>query len=114
MDQGSHGSRGHLTHRARIGLAYAFSLATTYLLLQPEAKCLDGTPSGGSRGYLPEHQLTYAGIASTTASRNFSFAEPFTETGTFIYSSLWRRMIRALPESFGAAVPTMLTLWLLQ
>lgn len=109
MDRGSHGSRGHLTRRVKLGLAYAFSLASTYLLLQPGATTAESTPLGDFRGYFPFDQLTYAGIATNAAGGNFSLVEPFTETGTSYYPSLWYLVLGAVSGVSGAGIPAVWT-----
>lgn len=109
MDQGSHGSRGHLTRRVELGSAFGFSLLTTYLLLQPGATTSESTPLGDFRGYFPDDQLTYAGIASNAAGGNFSLVEPFTETGVSYYPSLWYLVVGAISRAFGVGVPAVWT-----
>ena len=110
MDRGSHGSRGYLTHRTPLGLAYAFSLLTTYLLLQPGATSDESTPFGDFRGFFPFDQLAYAGIASNAASGNFAAVEPFTETGTSFYPSAWYLLIGAMARVTGIGVPAVWTI----
>ena len=109
MDRASHGSRGHLTHRVQLALAFGFSLVSTYLLLQPGATNAESTPFGDFRGYFPFDQLTYAAIASNAAGGNLAMVEPFTETGTSFYPSLWYLFLGVVAGVAGVGVPAVWT-----
>lgn len=110
MDQGRHGERSDLSRRITLFLAYGFSLATTYLLLQPGATTSESTPLGDFRGYFAFDQLTYAGIASNAASGNFTLVEPFTETGISYYPSLWYLLLGLIAGISGLGVPAVWTI----
>lgn len=110
MDRASHGSRGHLTRRVQLGIAFGFSLFTTYLLLQPGATNAESTPFGDFRGYFSFDQLTYAAIASNAAGGNLAMVEPFTETGSSFYPSLWYLFMGVVAGVAGVGVPAVWTL----
>lgn len=59
---------------------------------------------GAFRGYFPFDQLSYAGIASTAATGNLGSVEPFTETGTSFYPSLWYKVLGLFSSVTGGSV----------
>lgn len=110
MDTRRHGEGSNLTRRLTLIAAYGFSLAATFLLLQPGATTSESTPFGDFRGYFPFDQLTYAAIASNAASGNFALVEPFTETGTSFYPSLWYLFLGLIAGVTGLGIPAAWTL----
>lgn len=97
--------------RRRLALlaSFAFSQLVVLFILR-----LPVVPNGGSslqafRGYFSIDQLSYAGIASTTASGNNGLPEPFTETGQSFYPSSYYRLIGLIARWTGASVPAVWT-----
>lgn len=98
--------------RRRVGLVLAYLLSQGVLLLLLR---MPDVPGEGSwlqafRGYFSYDQLSYAAIATTTASGVGGLPEPFTETGTSYYPSLWYRILGWLAALTGQSIPTMWTL----
>ena len=95
--------------RLVLWLSFLFSQVVLFTILR-----FPDIPAGGSwisafRGYFSFDQLSYAAIASTVAGGNSGFVEPFTETGTSFYPSLWYRIVGWLAALTGLSVPTVWT-----
>ncbi len=58
----------------------------------------------GFRNYFPSDQLAYAAIATNVADGNLSMVEPFNETGTLTYPSLWYFVVGLFSRVTGAPV----------
>lgn len=96
--------------RLVIALSFVFSQLVLLLILRMPVVPGDGNWLKAFRGYFSYDQLSYAAIASTVASGNNGFVEPFTETGTSFYPSLWYRILGWLAALTGQSVVTMWTL----
>ena len=64
----------------------------------------------GFRAYAYPDQLTYASIATNWARGDMRFVEPFTQTGTSHYPSLWYQLMGLLARVSGLPVYTWWTL----
>ncbi len=90
--------------------SFLFSQAVVLLVLRMPAVPGDGSWLQAFRSYFSYDQLSYAGIASTTAAGVGGLPEPFTETGQSYYPSLWYRILGWLSSLTGASVPTVWTI----
>lgn len=106
----SRGQSARVRGGLRFTLPYLFTLISTYLLLRPGANSSESTPFGDFRGYFPFDQLTYAAIATNSAAGNLALVEPFTETGTSYYPSLWYMLLGVFSKLFGVGIPAAWTL----
>ena len=97
--------------RRRVVLAASlvFSELVVLLLLRMPDVPGEGSWLQAFRGYFSYDQLSYAGIASTTAAGVSGLPEPFTETGQSYYPSLWYRIIGWVASLTGASVPAVWT-----
>ena len=90
-----------VSHAKAIG-SVGFSVVITALLLRP--------PLGFDfwrdefRGFGAFDQLAYATIGSVVASGNTAFVEPFTETGTSFYPSMWYYFLGFLSNIFDHSI----------
>lgn len=82
--------------------AIFLAMGSTFLLLRTPGTDLPWTPK--FRDFFAFDQLSYAAIASTAASGNVGFVEPFTETGVSFYPSLWYRFLGVVSGAFGVPV----------
>lgn len=84
-------------------LSFIFSLISAWTLLRlPE----DLNPAANLfRGYFPDDQLSYAGIASSAKAGNFGLVEPFTQTGVSFYPSWWYKIIGQFAAWTGLEIP---------
>ena len=89
--------------------SFLFSQAVVLLILRMPAVPGDGSWLKAFRSYFSFDQLSYAAIASTTASGVSGLPEPFTETGQSYYPSLWYRILGWLASLTGSSVPTLWT-----
>jgi len=89
--------------RLFFGLSWAFSLVSAWSLLRlPEAL----NPAANLfRGYFPNDQLAYAGIAASAKAGNFGLVEPFTQTGVSFYPSWWYKIIGQFADWTGLEIP---------
>jgi hypothetical protein len=90
--------------------SFLFSQAVVLLILRMPAVPGEGSWLKAFRNYFSFDQLSYAGIASTTAAGVGGLPEPFTETGQSYYPSLWYRILGWLSSLTGASVPTVWTI----
>lgn len=103
--------------RRAIGLVsgFAFSQLVLFLILRMPAVPGEGSWLQAFRGYFSFDQLSYAAIATTTAAGASGLPEPFTETGSSYYPSLWYRVLGWASALTGMSVPMAWTVlgWLL-
>ena len=79
-----------------------FSLASTWNLLRlPE---IFSPISNQFRGYFPTDQLSYAGISSSARMGQLGLVEPFTQTGSSFYPSLWYKLVGVFANLTGLEV----------
>ncbi len=90
--------------------AIVFSEFVAYFILRLPSLPDGSSWTGAFRGYFSFDQLSYAGIASTAASGNLGTVEPFTETGTSYYPSLWYKVVGVLSSATGSSVPATWTI----
>ena len=64
----------------------------------------------GFRNYFSGDQLSYASIATNVARGDLSYVEPFTQTGTLYYPSLWYQILGLVSHLTGLPVYAMWTL----
>ena len=97
-------------HRLVPLASFLFSQAVVLLILRLPAVPHDGSWLQAFRGYFAFDQLSYAGIASTTASGNNGLPEPFTETGQSFYPSSYYRLLGMIAKWTGSSVPAVWTI----
>jgi len=85
-----------------IGIAISLSV-TWWILIGP---IMDSDPWSGFRLYFANDQLSYARIATNVANGGPWFTEPFTQTGTSYYPSLWYFAIGLFSAATGLSVPS--------
>lgn len=89
--------------------SFLFSQLALFLILRMPPIPGEGSWLKAFRAYFDYDQLSYAGIASTTAAGVGGLPEPFTETGHSYYPSLWYRILGWLAALTGQSVPTVWT-----
>jgi hypothetical protein len=84
-------------------LSFVFSLISAWSLLRlPD----EFNPAANLfRGYFPNDQLSYAGIAASAKAGNFGLVEPFTQTGVSFYPSWWYKIIGQFADWTGLEIP---------
>ena len=95
------GSR--ISSRVVFALSWVFSLVSAWSLLR-----LSGELSPAAnffRGYFPDDQLSYAGIAASAKAANFGLVEPFTQTGMSFYPSWWYKIVGQFADWTGFGIP---------
>jgi len=90
-------------NRIVLVLSSVFSLISAWTLLRlPESL----NPAANLfRGYFPDDQLSYAGIAASAKAGNFGLVEPFTQTGVSFYPSWWYKIIGQFADWTGLGIP---------
>lgn len=103
--------------RRSLGLAggFVFSQLVLLLILRMPSVPGEGSWLQAFRGYFSFDQLSYAAIATTTAAGTPGLPEPFTETGSSFYPSLWYRVLGWSSALTGMSIPMAWTVlgWLL-
>ncbi|MDA9802749.1 hypothetical protein N9C30_00110 [bacterium] len=89
-----------------IGIAISLGV-TWWILIGP---IMDSDPWSGFRLYFANDQLSYARIATNVANAGPWFTEPFTQTGTSYYPSLWYFAIGLFSAATGLSVPSAWTI----
>ena len=89
-----------------IGLAISLTV-TLWILVGP---IWSSDPWSGFRLYFANDQLSYARIATNVANGGPWFTEPFTQTGTSYYPSLWYYAIGLFSAATGVSVPSAWTI----
>ena len=83
--------------------AWVFSLISAWSLIRLPGEI---SPTANLfRGYFPNDQLSYAGIASSAKGGNFGLVEPFTQTGVSFYPSWWYKFVGQFASWTGMDVP---------
>lgn len=98
----------HALVRAAPIIGIATSLFVSWwILIGP---IMGADPWSGFRLYYANDQLSYARIAANVANGGPWFTEPFTQTGTSYYPSLWYYAIGLLSMTSGLSVPSSWTI----
>jgi hypothetical protein len=90
----------------RVGLLLSFigaQLLTLFAVVSPVAN--EGWLSG-FRNYFSNDQLSYAAIATNVSHGHFAFVEPFTQTNSLYYPSLWYQVLGLFSHITGIPVHT--------
>ena len=66
--------------------------------------------SGDFRGFFSCDQLSYAGIAAAANNGDLGTSEPFTQTGSSYYPSLWYKVVGLFAQISGIGVADSWTL----
>jgi len=91
--------------RSRVGFGFSwlFSIISAWSLLRLPGEL---NPTANLfRGYFPDDQLSYAGIAASAKAGNFGLVEPFTQTGVSFYPSWWYKFIGQFASWTGLEIP---------
>jgi hypothetical protein len=89
--------------RVIFGASWVFSLLSAWFLLRLPGEL---NPAANLfRGYFPNDQLSYAGIAASAKAGNFGLVEPFTQTGISFYPSWWYKIIGQFADWTGMEIP---------
>jgi hypothetical protein len=89
------------THVRALG-AMGFSVLVTALLLRPPLGFIPWRNE--FRGFMSFDQLAYATIGEVAANGNWGFVEPFTETGSSFYPSMWYRFLGLVANTFDLPI----------
>jgi len=90
----------------RVGLLLSFIGAQLLTLIAVVSPVLNEGWLSGFRNYFSTDQLSYAAIATNVSHGHFAFVEPFTQTNSLYYPSLWYQVLGVFSRITGIPVYT--------
>lgn len=90
----------------RVGLLLSFVGAQVLTLVVIVSPVMNQGWLSGFRKYFSNDQLSYAAIATNVSNGHFAFVEPFTQTNSLYYPSLWYQVLGVVSHFTGIPVYT--------
>jgi len=90
----------------RVGLLLSFISAQLLTLIAVVSPVANEGWLSGFRNYFSNDQLSYAAIATNVSHGHFAFVEPFTQTNSLYYPSLWYQVLGLFSHVTGIPVYT--------